>query len=134
MELTVESDTYAPTLNDSGKYIDCMPRFGTNISGYYCPCGARKEKLYTSSSIMSAHMKTKTHQKWIELLNLNRQNQFVENIKLQETISQQRLIIAKLEKANAAKDMALLDKDRTISYLTKQLSYIEVKTVTDLLD
>ena len=134
MELTVESDTYAPTLSDTGKYVDCMPRFGANISGYYCPCGARKEKIYTSASIMSAHMKTKTHQKWIEILNLNRTNQFVENIKLQETINSQRLIIAKLEKANTAKDMALLDKDRTISYLTKQLSYREVKVVTDLLD
>lgn len=126
MELTTEPDTYSPTLSDNGKYIDCMPRFNNNSTGYYCPCGARKEKIYTSASSMNTHLKTKTHQKWIELLNLNRANHFVENIKLQEIVASQRLIIAKLEKMNSA-------KDETISYLTKQVNR-EVKLVTDLLD
>jgi hypothetical protein len=103
MELVVESDTYAPVLSESGKYEDCVPRFGGQITGYYCSCGARKDKVYSSASI-SAHLKTKTHLKWIETLNLNRTNHFVENQKMKETISSQRIIIARLEKAEISKD------------------------------
>ena len=125
-QLTVESDTYAPIMTDTGKYEDCMPRFsGTN--GYYCGCGARKDKLYGSASVMNNHMKTKTHQKWLEVLNLNRANHFVENIKLQETVASQRLIIARFEKT-------VVEKDATISYLTRQLTAQSSAVVTNLLD
>jgi hypothetical protein len=127
MELIAESDTYAPVLSESGKYEDCIPRFGANVSGYYCPCGARKDKVYSSSSIMSTHMKTKTHVKWVESLNLNRANHFVENVKLKETVASQRAIIARQEKAN-------LTKDATIAYLTQQLTAQQVSFVDNLLD
>ena len=127
MELIVESDTYAPVLSESGKYEDCIPSFGGNITGYYCPCGARKDKVYSSSSVMSAHLKTKTHQKWIETLNLNRANHFVENQKLKETVASQCNIIARQDKAN-------LTKDATIAYLTRQLSVKQVVFVDNLLD
>lgn len=127
MELVVESDTYAPTLSELGKYEDCMPSFGGAISGYYCSCGARKDKVYSSNSVMSAHFKTKTHQKWIETLNLNRANHFVENQKMKETISSQRIIIAKLEKNITA-------KDETITYLTRQLAVQQTAFVDNLID
>lgn len=134
-DIAVESDTYAPSLSDTGKYEDCMPRFGAGVTGYYCSCGARKDKLYTTSSVLNTHMKTKTHQKWLEVLNLNRTNHFTENIKMQETIASQRLIIAKLEKTICARETALASKDNTIDYLTKQLGYYTTsKTVTNLLD
>jgi len=127
MELTLESDIYAPSIGDTGKYTDCMPRFGEGISGYYCPCGSRKDKLYTTSSIMSSHMKTKTHQKWIELLNLNRINYLVENAKLKETVLSQQKIIAK-------QAIVITSKDSTIDYLTKRLKTLEATVVTNLFD
>jgi len=127
MELIVESDTYAPVLSESGKYEDCIPRFGANVSGYYCPCGARKDKVYTSSSVMTCHLKTKTHQKWIESLNLNRANHFVENQKLKETVASQRTIIAR-------QDKTILSNDATIAYLTHQLTVKQVVFVDNLLD
>jgi len=127
MELIAESDTYAPVLSESGKYEDCIPSFGGNLTGYYCPCGARKDKVYSSYSIMSAHMKTKTHQKWIESLNLNRANHFIENVKLKETVASQCTIIARQDKAN-------LTKDATIAYLTRQLTVKQVVFVDNLLD
>ena len=76
---------------------------------------------------MSAHFKTKTHQKWIETLNLNRTNYFVENQKLKETTSSQRIIIAKLEKNIAS-------RDETIAYLTRQLAVQQTAFVENLLD
>jgi hypothetical protein len=71
-------------------------------------------------------MKTKTHQKWLDLLNLNRTNYLVENAKLNETVLSQQQIIAKL-------DITIASKDATIDYLTKQLNP-KTKFVTDLLD
>ena len=127
MELIAESDTYAPVLSESGKYEDCIPRFGANVSGYYCPCGARKDKVYSSSSIWPNDMKTKAHLKWIESLNVNRANHFVENVKLKETVASQCIIIARQEKAN-------LTKDTTIAYLTQQLTAQQVSFVDNLLD
>jgi hypothetical protein len=127
MEVMLDSDTYAPILSATGKYEDCMPLFGGSILGYYCPCGARKDKVYSSNSVMSAHLKTKTHQKWIETLNLNRTNHFIENQKLKETTSSQRIIIAKLEKNIAS-------RDETIAYLTRQLAVQQTSFVNNLLD
>jgi hypothetical protein len=127
MELIVESDTYAPVLSESGKYEDCIPPFGGQITGYYCACGARKDKIYSSYSILMTHLKTKTHLKWIESLNLNRANHFVENQKLKETVASQRAIIARQEKTE-------LSKDATIAYLTRQLTVKQVAFVNNLLD
>ena len=110
-----------------GLYVDYTPPFGVSIPGYYCSCGARKDKLYTSSSILIAHHKTKAHQKWIEVLNLNKANHFIENIKLHETVVAQRVIIAKLEKTVAS-------KDTTIHYLTRQLTAQSSAFVSNLLD
>ena len=64
---------------------------------------------------------------WLELLNLNRTNHFTENMKLNETVSSQRLIIARLERTVAS-------KDATIDYLTRQLSAQRSTTVLDLLE
>lgn len=128
MELITESDTYAPLLSEFGKYEDCIPSFGGNILGYYCSCGARKDKVYSSYTIMSAHIKTKTHQKWIESLNLNRANHFVENRKLKETVASQCIIIAR-------QDKIILSKDSTIAYLTQQLTVKQqIVFVDNLLD
>ena len=127
MELIVESDTYTPALSNSGVYEDCVPLFGIGITGYYCSCGTRKDKVYTSREMISSHFKSKTHQKWIEVLNLNKTNHFIENRKLNETVASQRLIIAKMDKQ-------LNDKDTTITYLTRQLVAQQVAFVDNLID
>ena len=125
--LQLDSDTYAPILSNTGTYEDCMPSFAGNVSGYYCSCTARKDKIYASASSMSAHLKTKTHAKWIETLNLNRANHFVENQKLKETLANQRIIIAKYEKN-------MTSKDATITYLTRQLAVKQMVVVDNLMD
>jgi len=77
------------------------------------------------------HIKTKNHQKWLSNLNLNKVNYYIENEKLQETIQNQRLIIAKLEKDINTKNM-------TIDYLSQQLNTNtnnkNLVTVMNLLD
>jgi hypothetical protein len=114
MELVVEPDIYAPSIDDNGLYIDKVPPFNYIKKGLVCPCGSRKDKVYESHSVFISHTKTKAHQKWIESLNLNRANFYVEFEKSKEVISNQRLIIAKLEKD-------VNNKILTIDYLTQQL-------------
>jgi len=128
MELVLESDVYAPSMDEAGNYVDKIPSFHIIKKGLLCPCGSRKDKSYDTNSTFSAHIKTKTHQKWITSLNLNKINYYIENEKLVDTIQNQRLIIAKLEKDVGNKIM-------TIDYLTQQLNKNKTcVTVNDLID
>ena len=121
MELVVELDIYAPSIDDKGLYIDKVPPFNYIKKGLVCPCGSRKDKIYETHSVFVAHAKTKAHQKWIESLNLNRSNFYVELEKSKEVISNQRLIIAKMEKD-------INNKNMTIDYLTQQLHKTFIST------
>jgi hypothetical protein len=128
MELSTEPDTYTPSIDEFGNYIDRVPPFNTVAHGLRCPCGSRKDKVYDTYGVFAAHIKTKSHQKWLANLNLNKANYYVENEQLKETIQTQRLMIAKLEKDLQTKTM-------TIDYLTNQLNSLSnPKVVTNLLE
>ena len=129
MELVTEPDTYSPSIDDNGDYIDKIPPFASIKHGMRCPCGSRKDKVYETSSIFSQHIKSKAHQKWLQGLNLNKANYYIQNEELKTTIHQQRIIIAKLEKE-------LQNKIMTIDFLTQQLSSKSTnqKVVSNLLD
>lgn len=114
MDLALDSDIYCPSVDIIGNYIDVPPSFVNIKNGLRCPCGSRRDKKYDNASCFSIHVKTKTHQKWLANLNLNKTNYFVENISLKETINNQKQIISKLEKE-------LQNRTLTIDYLTKQL-------------
>lgn len=126
MELVVEPELYAPSVDETGKYVDKIPSFAINKKGLQCPCGARKDKIYETYNTFSCHIKTKNHQKWLENLNLNRANYYVENEQLKETMQNQRIIIARMEKEIQTKTM-------TIDYLTLQLVN-KNQVVTNLLE
>jgi hypothetical protein len=126
MELVVEPDLYAPSIDETGKYVDKIPSFAIHKKGIMCPCGARKDKVYETYTTFSSHIKTKNHQKWLENVNLNRTNYYVENEQLKETLQNQRIIIAKMEKEIQTKTM-------TIDYLTLQI-VDKNKVVTNLLE
>jgi len=115
MDLVTEPDIYSPSIDEMGNYIDKIPSFNIIKKGLLCSCGSRKDKIYKTYTTFSMHIKTKTHQKWLNSLNLNKANYYIENIKLSETLQNQRLIIAKLEKEISSKNM-------TIDYLTQQLN------------
>ena len=121
MELVVEPDIYSPSINDNGLYVDKVPPFNYIKKGLACPCGSRKDKIYETHSVFVSHTKTKIHQQWLEGLNLNRANFYVELEKSKDVISNQRLIIAKLEKD-------IHNKIMTIDYLTQQIHKTQTST------
>jgi hypothetical protein len=115
MELVTEPEIYSPSMDDSGNYIDKIPSFFTVKYGLRCPCGSRKDKVYDTHGVFAQHVKTKAHQKWLESVNSNKSNYFLENESLRETVQQQRIMIAKLEKDVHSKIM-------TINFLSQQLA------------
>ena len=120
MELTIEPEMYSPTINDQGNYID---KVYYSKHGIFCPCGSRKDKIYESTEKFKQHMKTKAHQKWLADMNTNKANFYIKSIELEETVKQQRLIIAQLERM-------INTKSKTIDILTERLT---PKHVPDLL-
>ena len=72
-------------------------------------------------------MKTKCHQSWLKTINLNKTNYFMENMELRNTLSNQKLIIARMEKELNTK-MIIID------CLTQQLVKELPKMVDNLLD
>jgi hypothetical protein len=119
MDLSLESDIYEPNSDDNGNYIDYLPPSSKFKNGLRCPCGARKDHVFDSRPSFSTHIKTKTHQKWLSDLNVNKTNFYSECEKLKEVVNSQKIIIARLEKE-------VTTKLKTIDYLTQQLMNKEV--------
>jgi len=123
MDLQLEPELYAPNIDNTGVFVDHIPYIGAGIR---CPCCSRKDKVYTTRAQFASHIKTKAHVKWLQQVNDNKANLFIENVRLQDLVKQQQQIIAKLEND-------LQNKLLTIDYLTKMLTQQNQKTV-DLLD
>jgi hypothetical protein len=79
------------TFDNLGKYIDNVPSFSLHKGGLLCPCGSRKDKYYKTHNTFLQHTKTKIHQKWLNDLNLNKSNYYIENITIKETLHNQQL-------------------------------------------
>ena len=100
MDLAIEPEFYEPTIDENTNYSDYLPTSSKFTNGLRCPCGSRKEHIFDNRQSFSTHIKTKTHIKWLTDLNNNKMNYFSENLKLNETITTQTMIIAKLQRDN----------------------------------
>jgi alpha-N-acetylglucosamine transferase len=114
MDLAIEPDVYEPIMDEKGNYIDYLPPSSKFQNGLRCACGSRKEHVFDTRQSFSGHSKTKTHQKWLTELNNNKLNYFSENIKLNEIIAAQKIVIAKLQRE---KD----DNAQLVVHLTKKI-------------
>ena len=127
MDLQVESDIYEPNINEDGNYSDYLPKSSKFIYGLRCPCGSRKDHIFDTRASFSGHIKSKTHLKWITDLNTNKMNYFTENIKLNETITNQKIIIARLQREND-------ENLKLIAHLTKKIEIRDNPNIIDLLN
>ena len=120
MDINLIPDIYVPSVDTSGNYIDSKPIIKNGIK---CPCSNRT-KVFDILSKFTTHMKTKRHQKWIEELNNNKLNYYTECLKNNETIENQKRIIAKM-------DIELKNKSLTIDYLTNELVSKNTTSITN---
>lgn len=115
LDIALEPEIYCPNVGSNGNYVDKIPSSLVLKNGIRCPCGTRQDKSYDTTAKFTAHIKSKKHHQWIADLNVNKLNYYEENIKLKDTVQNQRLIIANLEKRISSKNL-------TIEFLTQQLN------------
>lgn len=94
MDIALTPDTYAPGISDDGVYIDVIP-MSFQEGGVKCAC---LDRYYTTRDKFAQHIKCKRHEMWMKQLNLEKNNYFKKCIELEQTVKQQRLLIAQLEK------------------------------------
>lgn len=119
-DLMLEPEWYSPNVDDSGRYVDKVPHFNVLKSGVRCPCGSRRDKVFSSSATFQTHMKSKIHQKWMEELNLNRLNLYVENVNLKALVDSQKRQIAQYE-------LDVKKRAMTIDLLTMEIMKLKEK-------
>ena len=113
MDLFLTPDTYTPTVDEAGNYVDYVPKIN---AGLICPCACTRNKVYQTSSKFATHIKSKSHNLWIQRLNRDKSNYYAENLKMKKLVEDQQKIIQKLE-------IELSRKSMTINYLTEQLVF-----------
>jgi hypothetical protein len=127
MDLSIVPDIYEPVIDEKSNYIDCIPQTNKFKNGMRCPCGTRREHIFDNRPSFVSHIKSKTHQKWLSELNLNKMNYFSENLRLNETVNNQKIIIAKLQR----------DKDELLQLtesIKKQVCNVNTFVTTDLIN
>jgi hypothetical protein len=133
MDLAIQPEIYQPSVDAQGKYVDSIPSFHLLKAGLQCPCGSKK--CYITRAPFVTHTQTKLHQKWLENINNNKVNYFVENAQLLETVQNQRFIIAKLEKELQTKTMAFdLLQQQTQQLYARAAALVPANNPFDLFD
>jgi hypothetical protein len=127
MDLIAEPDIYEPSIGENRDYLDKIPNTHKFKNGLRCPCGSRKEHVFYNKQSFCVHLKSKTHIKWLHGVNENKLNYYTETIQLQETLNNQKIIIARLQKEND-------ENIRLIAHLTKKMEMREHSNIAvDLL-
>lgn len=116
MDISLQPEYYKPSVDDNGKFIDSLISFNLE-AGIICPCIANKNKIFNCKTKFNSHKKTKTHKLWLENLNGEKNNLYIENLQLKELLDSQKKIIAKY-------DIELMKKNAIIDFLseTKNIS------------
>ena len=118
MDTAITADTYTPGLDDQGNYVDDIPVIR---HGIYCLCGSRRDKNYANTASFTAHTKTKHHQQWLETLNRNKANHYVESLRYKELVESQQKILTSLENQLVIKSSQVVSLEKQVATLRLQL-------------
>ena len=120
--LAVEPDTYSPSMDEFGNYIDNVPTRSHFAHGLRCPCGTRRDAiLYASPGKFAQHIKSQTHIKWLENINNNKKNYLMENEKLNVTIKTQQQLVIQLSQEVQKQRTMIHGLTQQIGSLTQQI-------------
>lgn len=103
-ELSLQSDVYAPVVNDTGEYCDYVPMIMSQ--GLTCPCTNR---VYLRKANFRLHIQNDCHIGWLKRVNENRHNYYAENTRLAELVKQQQRLLVEKEASIAAKNSLIAD-------------------------
>lgn len=109
MEILATPDVYQPSMDNNGNYVDKIPSFMFLNNGLRCPCG--NHDGYKTAALFRSHIKTVRHAMWLEQINQNKHNIYVEYENLRLVVEQQR-------KQLIEKELVIREKENTIRALT----------------
>jgi hypothetical protein len=125
-------DTYYPSMNAEGNYVDVIPFNFNVVQGFYCPCRSRKEKIcFTKKTTLSAHFKTNNHELWIASLNSNKHNYLVENEELKKLVESQKLQISEQAKVIDKQNFKITAQLNAIKSLNVMIEIYHKETDND---
>ena len=134
-DLAVTPDQYSPVLNSNGEYSDALP-YGSTNSHWYRPCSNAHA---FKRSALTAHFRSKKHQRWLSNMNANRENHLTQFIEAQRTIKSQTRIIAEQQKSvcRAQNRVAGLEhiirkRDERVQELEAQLYLLTCSTPNEI--
>ena len=122
MELATVPDTYCPSMDEHGKYVDRVPSMANGLRCLCMShCAKRKDNIYTTAPMFKEHIKTKTHVEWLEKdVNANRSNYYKENQTLRKDVSDQKRMIGQ-------QNQTIDEKDRTITEMRVEITKMEIE-------
>ncbi len=126
MEITTTPDVYEPSIDESGNYVDNIPKFDNTRknNGIRCLC-ANRDKVFYKRMNFKAHTETKNHQEWLIGLTRSKTNHMVELKKACELIDQQKLIIVQQSQQISQKDQEIAHLYQTISMISSRINPIQ---------
>jgi hypothetical protein len=119
---------YVPPVDGTGMYVDAVPTSAPN--GISCPCGSRKNYVYSRSNFR-VHIKCETHRQWLELLNSERLNYYHEAIQSRAQIKECQIRIATMQKEIRKLKMLLKKKEKESKEKEVQVQYMETNDLID---
>ena len=122
MDIALQPEVYKPSLDNNGNYIDSLLSFNLEM-GIVCPCMPGKDRVFKNKTKFNYHKKTQTHQRWLEKINTEKNNLFVENIKLKELVETQKKLLAQF-------DIEIMKKNAIIEFLSSKTKSGELKHET----
>jgi hypothetical protein len=130
-ELTAQLNQYTPSLDNEGNYVDTLPTKSAFVKGIKCGCGTAT--WWFDGPKFKTHCKSVMHQKWIQILNQNKNNHLSELSQLRETVRQQQLLIAERDKRIIDMEQVIRSKDAILDRYKWAASY-QPTTEANLLD
>ena len=120
---TYTSDVYHPSMGRDGNYMDSY----VNLSRFSkCACGSTND---FNSQSFKTHFKCATHKRWIEYLNLEKDNHYAELMKYKKLNKQQQLIIQQQQDMITTNDIKLEQYSKKVFEYKKTIESLkEIRT------
>lgn len=133
-ELTAQPNQYMPSLDSDNNYVDRVLTKPAFAAGIRCGCGT--SSVFYNGTDFKQHCKTKLHNKWIQVLNQNKNNHLTELEQLREVVKQQQLLIAERDRKIIDMEGIIRTRETTIRTLSSMMNTtpIEQSEEVNLLD
>jgi len=119
---------YVPGTENDGTYVDEIPTCAPD--GIVCPCGSRKNYVYTRTSF-KVHIQCDTHRRWLQRLNTERHNYYREAMVSRVLLRDNHVQIAKMQKEI---DHLRAELFQAVHLWSQPIPYTETNDLIELCD